>query len=616
MAERLSSKQLDRYRDQLTLAHRHWDAKCKPTIDRMARYYRGDQWPKAKQSLGPGAIPPVVANLIFSDVKIMLPALALRNARVYCKPTKASRSVTVPQPDGTTREVLVQDLPTPDGQIVGVPILAAAQAKELLANWRWRELRLVQQVRRVLMDCLLAPFGVMRFGYSLETEKLEPTSGEELEPHELIKANSPFAVRWSPRQFRVDPEARYPDLSDAGWVAFGWLARPEDLRRNPRFSNTKNLKGLVTVRASFADELDAPERGKEPPLRLAGDEEHSRVQVWELWDKRTHKRLVLAEDHARSLEYVDWPHAYEGFPAETLVLSETPEALYGLPDLWHALWAQDAYNELSAMALVQTKRQLRKFLTRTGAMEQIEKDKLTSPIDGVVADVNGELKDAFMPVDMGGLSPDIYTNRVGFRDDHDRLSGLGDFMRGVAEKVDTATEASLIQANQSVRVNDARSLVEDFAGRMTRKLLQIDAQTLSVPAMIPVVGAEGALALGQFMQIQDRALLQAETDVEVEIGSMQPINQAQRRRDMGEVYTVWKDDPTIEQVGLRQALAQVYQDTLPHLGKLILSREQVAAMAPALMGAMGGDAAAAAGGGLPAPGQGEPMPPPQAAAGV
>lgn len=597
MAERLSGKALDRYRDALTVATRRWTAEAQPIIDRMARYYRGDQWPSAAPGAPPGRVPPVVANLIFSDVKIILPALALRNARVYVKPTKASRMAAVPQPDGSSLSTVVLDVLRADGALVPIPILEAAQAKEVLANWRWRELRLVHQVRRVLQDSLMAPFGVLRLGYTLETEKIERGTGEELETHELIKAESPFAVRWSPRDFRVDPEARYPDLSDAGWIAFGWTARLEDVRRNPRFRGTKGLQGTVALRDTYTDDQDpGASRRLDAALRAPDDEDAKRVRLWELWDKRTHKRLVLADHHATALEYVDWPQAYEGFPCETLVLSETPDTLYGRPDLFHTLWAQDAYNELSAMALVQTKRQLRKFLVKVNAFDEAAKQQLTSDLDGEVVETPLDLKEAFMAADTGSVSPDVYTTRISFRDDHDRIGGIGDFMRGVAEKVDTATEAELIQANQSVRVNDARALVEDFAARLTRKLLQVEAQTLSTPAMIPIVGVDGAVALNQFHTIADRTLLQAEADVEVEIGSMQPINEAQRKRDMGEVYAVWRDDPTIDQVGLKRSLAQVYQTTLPHLARLVKSEAEIRAIAQAMGPEAGGPGDPAMGG--------------------
>lgn len=600
MAERLrlSQKTVDRYKDWLTLGHRRFDAEARPIITKMREYLLGNQWPSIGTETEP--IARLVVNLIFADIKVMLPTLALRNPRIFVKPTGATVQIPQQGPDGQPSE------PVP-AQIVNgkpVPLLAAARAKEALVNWRWRDLRVTQQVRRALVDALCGPFGIVKLGYTLRTEKVAPTDGEQLEVNELIKAESPFAVRWSPLDFRVDPEARYPDLSDAEWVAFGSCERLAAVQKNPKYRNTRELKGTVDVRTEYTTAGAAgpgTQRGTDLRTYTEEPDDYRRVQLWTVWDKREGKLITLADDHDKALQYDDWPLIHKGFPCQTLCFTEHPDLLYGPPDLWQVLGQQDAYNEVASMILNHVKRFLRKYVVTRGAFDPKELAKLLTPIDGLVIEAETtDLTQAIGPVPDAPIPVDWWQTRVNFRDDHDRVSGVADFVRGVAEKVDTATEASLLQSNLNVRTNDTRNIMETFAERIAADLLLIDAQTLELPRAIPVIGPDGAMALNQFVHVQTAETLLAQSDVEVEIGSMMPINQQTRKKDVLEVYTLLRNDPLVDQVELRQRLIPAYRDSIPDLEGILLSRDQ-AQMVLAQM-AMSGQGGGAAPGSAPRPG--------------
>jgi hypothetical protein len=576
---RLSLKTLERYRSRLQVAHDRFADEAQPVIEKMTQYLRGKQWPDVSTTSGDRdlTIPKLVVNLVFADVKVMLPVLALRNPRIFVKPVGATTQMPVPGQTGPQGHPV--QLVTVGGQQIPVPVLDAARAKEALVNWRWRELKINRQIRRCLVDALLAPFGVMRCGYTLATEKVavgaptedgEAPETEELNTEELIKAESPFAVRWSPLDFRVDSEARYPDLSDAAWIAFGWRARLSDVKRNPRFRNTRDLKPNYAIRTEYAS--------TRAPVSGLAEEDFKGVQLWEVWDKREHSRIVLADGHDKALEYDDWPQAYANFPAETLYFTEHPESLYGPPDLAHIVGQQDAYNEVASMILNHVKRFLRKYVVRAGAFDEKELEKLMLPVDGIAVETAGTIADSIGPVPDAPIPVDWWQTRLNFRDDHDRISGVADFMRGVAEKVDTATEASYLQSNLNVRTNDTRAIVEEFAERVSKQLLAIDAQTLDVPKAVPVIGPEGVIALGEYVHIPDKSFLFAETDVEVAVGSMQPIDTPVRKQDAMTLFGMFRGDPLTDQFELRQRVAAVFKDTIPDLDRVFLSREQFAQM--------------------------------------
>ena len=603
MPRGLPDKRLREYQELLHLADQRYKAECEPIVDRMTAYFRGNQWPKFESAK---SIPPFVVNFLFADVKVMVPALSLRAPRVFCKPTQA----TTLMPDGRLAQLVPTVNAAGQPDLVPIPVIEAAQAKERLVNWRWRELRTKYQIRRALIDALLAPFGMVKLGYTVETEKIDTSEEPELvEANELIKANAPFAVRWSPKDVRVDCEARYPDLSDARFVAFGWTARVEDVKKNPRFKNTRNLRSNTQIKTDFGAEGSTPaSHGRAGGMGMASDF-YERVQLWELWDKMRHKRIVLADDYESELEYVDWPHAYENFPAETLCFTEHPDQLYGPPDLYQILYQQDGYNQTTALAVNHIRRFLRKYLVKLGTLDEKEKEKFELPIDGLMIDVNdADPSSAVVPLKDANIPADWWTGRASLLADHDRISSISDFARGVAEKVDTATEAGIIQSNMSIRINDSRDVVEDFAARISRQLLAIDAQTFDPHTMIPVVGPDGALALGKFITVESREQLQAETDVEVEIGSMQPQNVMRRKQDVLQLYAILRGDAMVNQFKLRAKLSNAFKDSVPDIEQLFYSPAEFQRVMGNMQQLSGGQA------GGPPPGNGQPGPAPAPAA--
>jgi hypothetical protein len=593
---RVSQKEVNRWKDNLTLADRKFKAEAEPFITKMRSYLLGNQWPDLTPDKT--AIQRLVVNLILADIKVMLPTLALRNPRIFVKPTGATMQMPDPNnPEGAG--IPVQMIPGPTGQPQPVPLLAAAKAKEALVNWRWKQLRVTTQVRRALVDSLLSPFGIVKLGFTVATEKVDIAqdgSSEELIPHELIKAESPFAVRWSPLDFRVDPDARYPTLEDARWIAFGYKMRLSAIQASSKFKNTKNLQPTVESKQDY----QKPGEGSGSSVAIVnGDglktytddpDAFKLVQLWEIWDKENHQLITLADDHDKALEYRDWPTIHKGFPCKTLVFLEHPDVLYGPPDLWHVLGQQDAYNQVATMILNHVRRFVRKYTTPRGAFDDKELEKLQMPIDGMVLQSESDSDKAIQAIPDAPIPVDWWQTRVNFRDDHDRVSGVADFVRGVAEKVDTATEASLLQSNLNVRTNDARDVVETFAEGIADELLNIDCQTINIPKAIPVLGPDGAIALNEFVHVQTRETLLADADVEIEIGSMQPTNQQLRKKDTLEVYTLFRNDPLVDQVKLRTKVIPAYRDSIPDIADIFYSKEQAMMVMQQLQGQAGGGA--------------------------
>ena len=214
------------WKDRLTVAHRKFEAEAKDKIKTFRDYYRGDQW----SSDGAGAYSDkTVDNMVFANIKTIMPAINLQNPKIFIDARKKPHR-------------------TKDGVF---DTLTASAIFELLINYHWRELKIKRQSDKCLLDALLGPWGIIWMGYTARTEKVQ--DGTEIEVNEVIKEDSAFAVRISPNDFRMDPEASDSHGEDAGWVARKWIKPLDDVKKDPRYKNTSNLKANTRAKTTFTN---------------------------------------------------------------------------------------------------------------------------------------------------------------------------------------------------------------------------------------------------------------------------------------------------------------------------------------------------------------------------
>ena len=533
------------WEQRVDISERKFKKLIKTKIQLWREYYRGNQWnPLFDENQNIDIYKDqVVDNMVFSNIRTIMPSINFRNPKIFTKPLKKPHRV--------------------EGGVFDT--ISASVLLEITLNYYFRELEIKRQVDKCLLDALLGPWGVIQLGYTAEIEKIE-TKGEgveEIEINEVIKSDMPFAVRRSPMDFRVDASAKDSHLEDAEWIAFRWIKRLEDVKKNPRYNNTAKLKSNFVVKTDFGD-AGAESNESVPDMAKKGNEDFMRVEGWDIWNKRNRRLITLVKGHDRLLQDTDWPIEFDGFPVEILYFNENPDEIFPVADTDIYLAAQDELNRIRSLQLTHIRNvSSRKYIGRENAFMDNELDKITMGGDGAIAMTSSNPVDSLVPLKDANVSQDLYIAINQLKQSIPEILGLP---LGSSRKFDTATEPALLAQSASTRVAERTGILEDFYKRISRKVAQIlqqtldgrtvslseeefsDAQQFASDKLEKIVG-EGNTVLLPWLKV-DKEDIKGEYEFTVEVGSTRPFNQEVRKRDIQELTQL---------IGSSQALAQLVE---------------------------------------------------------
>ena len=505
------------YKDMLAISHRKFKKEAEESIRRGRDYYRGKQWAAEIK----GYSDKCVDNMVFSNVKTLIPSLNFRNPKIYVTSRKAPYQ---------TKEGLFDTY-------------GGAVAFETLLNYYFKELEIKKQFDKCLVDALTGPWAHIQLGYTVETEKMDK-DGDLIEENELIRAESPFVLRRSPLDVRIDPSSKNSDLSDARWIAFRWVKTLDDIKKNPAYSNTDDLKTNSNIDTEYKLATSSADG-----YVMKDAEKWERVEGWELWDRKCNRVFNIVESHDKFLSNEEWPIDLDGFPLENLYFNENPDELYPISDIDIIQKLQDELNRIRSLQLSHIKKiSQRKYVAREDSMSQDEMEKITSGPDGTIAFTKTDPNNAIVPLKDANISQDIYIIARQLKDDIRTLAGVALIEQGVAQKFDTATEPAIMAQAASVRKSERRTIFESFIVRVIRKLGQILQQTLEkqeialnteqfaiaqkyIPNKLSkIAGDKGAIVLNPWLTVE-RSTIQGEYDFNIEVGSTTPVDDMRRKQD-------------------------------------------------------------------------------------
>lgn len=576
--DKLSKQDFDNLKEALRVSHDKYNIEEKDWVEKFHRYYRGNQWASLDANiLSLYGTDRVTDNIIFSNIKTIMPAINFRNPKVLVKAEK-------------------KPFPLKTGELFDT--IAASIILEIILNYYYKKLETKREVDKCLMDALVTFRGIMFTGYTVKTEKI--VKGETIEVNELIRSDSPFTMRISPRDFRVDPEAEDSHLEDGEWIAIRHVDKLSDIKAqskgsNPKFINVGDLKTNFRVDTDF--------RNKDKVKKDLGASEGStkdsklwdRVEWWALWNKRTQRVVGLVDSHEKEIMNRKWPLDYDGgFPVDVLYFNENPDEALPIADLQIYIDSQDEVNRLLSLQLEHVRRvSQRKFIGRAGAFTAEEKRKITHGGDGVIAEVSeGSVAGALEPLKDATISQDLYITINGRKNAIREESGVSRIESGGAEKFDTATEPALIAQGTENRRDDRTSQLEDFLSHIMRKMGKVLQQTLRkrefpltneqfvdaesiIPTKVESIAGPSAKVLMPWITAS-KDDIQGEYEFSVEVGSTRPINQETRKRDAMGIYNILLQNPIVNQDENIKRLLEAFPEVRGDIDKLLKPADQMA----------------------------------------
>lgn len=589
----IASNELKKIKNQIGEAKDIHEDKVRKPLETYREYYRGNQWNDKLAGHNKPFRHATVENLVFSNISTIKPSINLNNPKIFVRPSKKPYQLE-------------------DGTLFNTG--AAAQLLEILLNYYWKSLKLKKQVDKALTDALLGHWGLIQVGYTFKAEKVK--DGKLLEINSLIREDSPFALRVSPLDLLVDPEATDHNLEDANWIAIRWEKDLEVVKRNPKYTGTGNLKPNLTT--------DDSDNKQEKSLNLGkgfGDDDkpyRDRVEGYTYYDKVNQKIYDVVLTHDKALSEKDWKLKSNNFSIKTLYFNENPDELLPISDVSIYKPQQDELNRLRSLQLSHVERvSKRAFITSQGNLPAEEKTKLTHGPDGVIIEAQRG-PDSVVPLKDGTISQDMWLTIQSLRQGVRENSGIADFERGVAKKFDTATEPALIAQSTTIKRTERTTQLESFIRDVVTELANVIQQTFrgqSIPldkddfdrveqiapdrlesvtvtpqaanqfGNVPIkkrpVSSNKNIKkiLGDDVEVLlpwlnlEKSDIMGDFDFDIEVGSTQPLNQETRKRDILQLKQILEGSPYINAEEATKAVLEAFDRN--DIDKLMRTQKEV-----------------------------------------
>ena len=403
----------------------------------------------------------------------------------------------------------------------GSASIAGAKINELVLNAYWRDLRLKKEIRRVIVDAVLAE-GWLAMGYSAVFGSIEPDEGEPLlEPSEYIKDESIFAERVSWKIMLRDPAAT-DGIHDARWVARKFIKPLDAIRSSGLLKHAGEIQPTVLM----AD----PDGNK---LIDSKDDSMEYGEYTMIWDRDTRRIYAIAEGVEKFLLDKEWPYEFEGFPFELLRFNENPDEPYArnliqpwIPQLWEKM-------KIRAMQMDHLKRFNRQLSIEEGAMTPVEMEKLKM---GQTATITKRKKGSNPPVPIAypAFQQDVYAVENRIDNDKDVISNQPNAVRAAPQKTQSRTLGEVDRLLASFNNQQAlpQAIIEEFSTNVAYKLLALIQEYLPGRKFVRAAQKDVQEVIAAFPDkfdgngffVTKEDLQGAEFDIEVRVGSTLPQN--------------------------------------------------------------------------------------------
>ena len=403
----------------------------------------------------------------------------------------------------------------------GAESAGAARVLELVINYIFRELRLKNEVYRLLMDTFLFGHGWLKYGYIGEMGD----TGVEVptEKSEYIKDEEIFAAYVPYEDVVFDVTLCQDPPHDCRWIAHRIIRPVREIKDDPKYENTGKIKSNVSTRDSKGEKID--DALKDSDLEL--------FEFWEVHDKDSSKIYCVAESMDRFLRETNNVYEMEGLPFSMLKFNMVPGEPYPLSDIF-IIEAQILERvKLRAAQLNHVKRWNRQLSIEINSMSKDEIEKFSQGIDGAVTQrTKGSAPPE--PIQYAPIPSESFQIDDLIQRDIDTVIGQSEVDRGGQAKTQTNTafELQAQNAGTSMRQAQRQDRLEDFLEEVASKIIALVKQFQTTPKYVRITGMDEAQIAEAFptMQTDSTGLhftkddIQGEYDIEAKAGSTLPLN--------------------------------------------------------------------------------------------
>ncbi len=574
----LSKDQIWYLKNEILMAETINREEIEPIMVESLQRYMGKHTPKYGYNWD------IILNEVYPIVQTNLPAIFFRTPRAFLKPRNKTFIANVFDP------VSGKKVPTElDSQ-------KSANTQEAILNYSLEKIKYKKETRKVLLDALLFPHGVLWHGYKGDFGMTEEQSIS-------IDEENIFVKRLCPTRFVKDPKVNFSNLDEAQWVGRKFQMLLTDLVEDDKLNVDKNLikgykgfgekVGTASLNAAGVNGVQTIQTGGGDSTPLTGMKKNlldftkdgfaespyaNFVDVYEIYIRPTRKEkregkkgriVLLTFEQPELLRDNKWEVKAKGFPVQLLQFNELPDAMVGINDV-------DTYKAIADQKNIITNLQLRNAQENSklyvalamGGLSGEESIQKIQSGDQTIILFEGDSVAGKMDVKSGAgaASSELYLIDQRIQKNLDDKSGVTDLRKGVLQSgEESAISVKIRAANSSARPAYRQDIMKDFLQDSFLYLVELLKQYMPIEDAVRIVGS---LDL-QWSDKPSEEEVQADVDVEIDAISMLPENPEDEVQMLQQVLNtifgaltqpiIWQK---IQQEGMTMEITPVIQQLL------------------------------------------------------
>ncbi len=520
--EKLDAIKLMALREEITMAEKINEEELSPIINEAVSRYTGKHVPH----FGFGW--DIILNEVYPIIQNELPSIFFRNPKAFLKPR--NKTFIAKKRDPVTGKL----------ETIQADSAKSAKTQEGILNYTVSEINYKREARKVLMDSLLFPYGVMWHGYKGDFGMTDEAS-------HVIRKDSVFVRRLNPMNFIKDPCVNMADLDEARWtgriiwVPLDDILEDDKLDVDPKLKGVKGFSNLVGTKTELerqGEDAKVVTSLRKKPLVSSTSKEFQEsnaskfVKVYEIYIRPTKKEkreggkgkiVLLTDQQKKPLRVNSNVIQAEGSPAKILEFNMLNDHEFGMADI-------DAYKQIADQKNIITNLQIRNAqeqtktwvgLSKEGADEE-DIEHVKQGTNSIILFEDGDPKQRMYVASPGGnSSSELYLIDQRIQRNLEDKSGVTDLKRGFLQSgEESAASVKLRAAGGGARPAYRQDIMADFLRESYHYINQLNKQFMPIKDAVRILGTLNV----EWTEDYTKEDLQADTDVEINVVSMLPEN--------------------------------------------------------------------------------------------
>jgi hypothetical protein len=513
----------------------------------------------------------------------------LENEAAFYNVKKGTGDVDSSGPNiiASTGDALLSNLGVPYPRINVKPrrqeFINASRLVESVDNDLIYDMALPNAVEEAMLATYLWGRGFLKIGYDSEfgyDTKLDyngtknpvgmsitqyDSKGDRIEFGPNVKPGMPWVESVLPHDIVVPWGTK--SLESAEWIAHRVVRHINDVRADLKYKNKADLQPVMSMKdfvESYQKVRKTYRLGEQNVIHsMDNDGEGTEyVELWEIHDRRTQKVFVIATGYDKFLRNThDLLQDEYGLPFVSFTFVPTCRNFWTTSIAEYLRQQQAELTDIAIQATKQRRLSTLKLVYRDGAIDEDQLSRALTAEVGAAFKVNqaaGPIGESIAWFNGSNANFTLYQEAQQTRENARETVGFGRNQLGTFEPGGrrTAYEVSQVANANSIRMNRLQNVIRKVYEQVFCKVNKIIFQFWKAPKLAEVMTAQGIPIWQEFTGDQ----ISGEYKICINFDNDNPETLSSRRQQAMAFYMQLAQDPTIDQLALRQYLANAWND--------------------------------------------------------